>query len=90
VQSFSKPKGFPYFGYYQWNIGILPIPKFDRTNEAHLQISQISHDAHKSHVADRLDELVMSLYDIGAEDLTHLRETLDMLTGNLHVAEALT
>jgi hypothetical protein len=22
VQSFAKPKGFPYFEYYQWNIGI--------------------------------------------------------------------
>jgi len=90
VQSFSKPKGFPYFGYYQWNIGILPIPKFDQSNEAHMRVSQMSREAHKSHVADGLDDLAMSLYNLGKEELNHLQETLDMLTGNLHVAEALT
>jgi len=82
IQIFAKPKGFPYFGYYQWNLGILPFPRFDKTNEIHLEIVEASKYAHKGNVdQNRLDRLVCKLYRISEEEFQCLQDTFDMLTG---------
>lgn len=82
IQNFAKPKGFPYFGYYQWNLGILPFPRFDKTNEAHLEIVEVSKCAHNGKAdQNKLDQLVCKIYRIGQEEVHCLQDTFDMLTG---------
>jgi len=84
IQSFAKPKGFPYFGFYHWNLGILPVPRFDKSNALHLKISEVSRDAHKGALSkSKLDQLVSSLYQITEKELQCLQETFSMLTGSL-------
>lgn len=82
IQNFAKPKGFPYFGYYQWNLGILPFPRFDKTNEAHLEIVEVSKCAHNGKAdQNKLDQLACKIYRIGQEEVHCLQDTFDMLTG---------
>jgi hypothetical protein len=85
IQIFAKPKGFPYFGYYQWNLGILPFPRFDKSNALHLEIVEVSRSAHKGVLNnDELDKSVSKLYRITAKELECLQDTFSMLSGSLN------
>jgi hypothetical protein len=84
VQSFAKPKGFPYFGFYQWNIGILPLPRFDKSNPLHVEIAEISKEVHEDvHLSTELNEKVSKIYHITDQDLKSLKTTFAMLRGKL-------
>jgi hypothetical protein len=84
VQSFAKPKGFPYFGFYQWNIGILPIPRYDKSNALHVRLAEISKKAHiDSSASTELDQIVSKLYHINEKESQFVQATFDMLTGKL-------
>jgi len=87
IQNFAKPKGFPYFGYYQWNLGILPFPRFDKSNALHLEIVEASRDAHKGLATnDELNRLASQLSLITEEEITCLQDTFSMLTGKEDMA----
>lgn len=84
VQSFSKPKGFPYFGFYKWNIGILPIPKYDKSNLFHKKIAEASKRAHLNSCAvPELERIACELYQITKQELQYIKDTFNMLTGKL-------
>ena len=82
VQGFAKPKNFPYLGFNAWHIGILPVPRFDKSNALHLEIAEASREAHKGSLdSEKIDSLASQIYQINAKELACLRDTFNMLRG---------
>lgn len=85
---FGNPKGgVPFRQFLQWNVAILPTPRYDPVNKKCLRLAELSEKAHKQPDAAGLqaeiDSTTAELYGLGHDDVQTLKEHYAMLSGKI-------
>jgi hypothetical protein len=80
----GEPKGgAPWKQYFQWTIGILPLPLYDSKNDIHRELVRLSREAHSRKAVNmpEISSLVGKIYGLSEDQLDVLADHLDSLKG---------
>jgi methylase of polypeptide subunit release factors len=86
---FGNPKGgVPFRQFLQWNIAILPIPKYNALKKECNELADLSIKAHEepekaTDLQNKIDFKVAELFDLSIDEINQLREHYEMLSGKI-------